>query len=213
MSPASGHGRRAAPGRRVTRPPFGRHGGTILHPRAGTHRRKASQDIRRKASQDNSIREGARGARPARLAADRSRWLPRPGARSPAECLGTAYRTSAAPLTICRVVSVIRALGIPVQTHHSRPHFARATWQPGPARRSRRGANAPGWKTFSKRTRSVLAEPARSNPKPGKGSRADTAPQASPPHSTGPALTPAGETEAGPDPIMGWPQGSSTSKI
>ena len=106
------------------------------------------------------FREGARGARPARLAADRSRWLPRPGARSPAECLGTAYRTSAAPLTICRMVSVIRALGIPVQTHHSRPHFARATWQPGPARRSRRGANAPGWKTFSKRTRSVLAKPA-----------------------------------------------------
>ena len=124
--------------------------------------------------------EGARGARPARLAADRSRWLPRPGARSPAECLGTAYRTSAAPLTICRMVSVIRALGIPVQTHHSRPHFARATWQPGPARRSRRGANAPGWKTFSKRTRSVLAEPARSNPKPGKGSSADAAPPGSP---------------------------------
>ena len=46
MSPASGHGRRAAYARRVTRPPFGRHGGTILHPRAGTqwHRRKASQD-------------------------------------------------------------------------------------------------------------------------------------------------------------------------
>ena len=38
-------------------------------------------------------------------------------------------------------------------------------------------------------------------------------PQGARSHSTGPALTPAGEAEAGPDPIMGWPQGSSTSKI
>ena len=79
-----------------------------------------------------------------------------------------AYRTSSAtPLTFCTTVQLSGPSWVSrFQTHHSRPRFTSATWQTGAARRSRRGTSAPGWKTFSKKTRSELAGPARSNPKP-----------------------------------------------